>query len=285
MGSFENQFMSGMARPTSEILFEASHSQSLSPSHWSNSLTKRVLDFSAALLMLAVLLLPMLLLVLLSWFTSPGDVFFTQERCGKGGKTFWIYKFRTMVSDQKQGAVTLTRKGDDRVTEIGRFLRRFKIDELPQLFNVLRGDMSLVGSRPKLAKYAEMDQMSCRPGITGAATLAFRGEEDILKGFTNPREMEDFYLQYIMPIKSQLDASYMHVATFESDLRIAVLTLKACAGVKSKSALLSSLKLAQAERLMANSVPHEKPEPPMIRNYPPYPITGQERPRHVAQPS
>jgi lipopolysaccharide/colanic/teichoic acid biosynthesis glycosyltransferase len=252
--SFERRFMPGLVRMTSGIVFEDSTLELVAPSDWSNSRSKRMFDLGAAALALGVFSVPIAMLAIFIRLSSKGDVFFIQERLGKDGRPFRIYKFRTMVSDQERGAVHLTPKGDARITPVGRLLRRFKFDELPQVLNVLRGDMSIVGPRPKLAKYAETDQMTCRPGLTGAATLAFRGEENILSGFTDPKEMEDFYLQYIMPLKSRLDTSYSSIATLGSDLGMIVSTVRACAGLRPESSLLRSLRRVQYERLISASI-------------------------------
>jgi lipopolysaccharide/colanic/teichoic acid biosynthesis glycosyltransferase len=144
--------------------------------------------------------------------------------------------------------VGLTRKGDERITPLGRILRRYKLDELPQILNVLRGDMSIVGPRPKLATYVGIPNMPYRPGITGAATLEFRGEEEILRGFTDAAEMEAFYIHYIRPLKARLDMDYMQTSTFFSDMRLIFSTVKACAGFRGSSPVISSLWRVKSER-------------------------------------
>ena len=197
-------------------------------SPWSVSLTKRCFDVAVSLLVLAVFALPMVAIAILIRFSSPGPAFFVQERVGRAGRLFSIYKFRTMVfSPHKESGPGLTRDGDHRITLPGRVLRKLKLDELPQFYNILRGDMSLIGPRPKLPRYAAIRKPPFRPGITGAATLAFRKEEEILR-HVHPALLDDFYNQHIRPMKANIDLNYMAHATFSSDMRIAAATFLAC---------------------------------------------------------
>jgi lipopolysaccharide/colanic/teichoic acid biosynthesis glycosyltransferase len=196
-------------------------------SAWSLSRSRRLLDASVALLVLAILGLPMLAVALCVRLTSRGPAFFVQQRVGRKGRLFRIYKFRSMASNSSQSGPGLTRDGDCRITGMGRWLRKLKLDELPQFYNVLRGDMSLVGPRPKLPQYAGITNMPYRPGITGAATLAFRREEEIL-GRIHPRQLDLFYHQHIRPLKARMDARYMNRATFWSDMRMIAATFLAC---------------------------------------------------------
>jgi lipopolysaccharide/colanic/teichoic acid biosynthesis glycosyltransferase len=194
-------------------------------SPWALSATRRVLDFSVAALALIAFLPLIALAALLVRLDSPGPVFFRQRRMGRHGVEFTMYKFRSM-SPKKGSNSSITVTGDARITAIGALLRRYKLDELPQFWNVLRGDMCLVGPRPKLPHHEAL-HMACRPGITGAATLAFRKEEEFLSEIPED-QLETFYELFVKPAKAHLDLEYMHKATFQSDLGIVWRTATAC---------------------------------------------------------
>lgn len=187
---------------------------------WSLSTSKRVFDFSVALVVLLVFAIPMLLVAIAVRLTSRGPAIFTQKRVGRDGRLFSIYKFRSMESAPRgRSGSGLTAAGDQRVTALGMWLRKLKLDELPQFFNILRGDMSLVGPRPKLPAFSERWTAAYRPGITGAASLAFRQEEEML-GKLKPEEVESYYHDRIKPLKARIDLRYMMRATLWSDLRL-----------------------------------------------------------------
>jgi lipopolysaccharide/colanic/teichoic acid biosynthesis glycosyltransferase len=201
--------------------------ESPTASAWSLSFTKRLFDLSVAMLILVLFGAPMLAVAMCVLLTSPGPAFFSQYRVGRGGRFFRIYKFRTMSYGAESNGPGLTTNGDCRITAMGRWMRKLKIDEFPQFYNVLRGDMSLVGPRPKLPQYLGIANMPYRPGVTGAASLAFRHEEEILSR-VHPSQLDDFYNRHIRPLKARINARYMCRATFWSDMRMIGATLIAC---------------------------------------------------------
>ena len=193
---------------------------------------KRVFDVACAAIGL-VLLSPLFAVVAL-WvkLDSTGPVFFRQERVGRGGALFRIHKFRTMASGAGPGAgLAITVGADPRITRAGTFLRRSKIDELPQLLDVLAGSMSLVGPRPEVPRYvatyppALRDKvLSVRPGITDFASIEFRHESDLLARAADP---EREYREVVLPAKLKLAAAYVDHASLGTDLRVIGRTLKA----------------------------------------------------------
>jgi len=196
---------------------------------------KRAFDFVIALAG-ALCLLPLFLAVaVLIKLDSRGPVFFRQERMGRGLRPFFIYKFRTMVSDAPRRGGPITFGEDPRITRIGRFLRRTKIDELPQLINVLKGEMSIVGPRPEVRQYVERfledyeEILRVRPGITDLASLTYRDEAAILGASYDPEEM---YLKRILPMKVNLGKEYVRRSSMVFDLTLIFKTLAALTGMK-----------------------------------------------------
>ena len=170
-----------------------------------------------------------LLIAFLIKMDSPGSVFFRQERVGKHGKIFHMHKFRTMVTGAEFMGLQITVRADSRVTRFGRVLRKYKLDELPQLVDVLFGDMSIVGPRPEVPHYVgfypdEIRKLiqSVLPGITDPASIKFRNENDILSYSNDP---ERTYIQEILPIKLNYYKNYIREKTFMGDLRIILDTL------------------------------------------------------------
>lgn len=179
---------------------------------WVHGAGKRALDFSFALAAF-LLAFPLLTVIAVAVkLTSRGPVLFRQERMGKGGEPFTILKFRTM---RVQDGPLVTSRTDARITAVGGWLRRAKLDELPQIVNVLRGDMSLVGPRPKVSDH-QVSELICRPGLTGAATLAFIEEEKML--VTVPEDqLETYVIDVLHRIKSEVDHEYALRSTLRSD--------------------------------------------------------------------
>jgi lipopolysaccharide/colanic/teichoic acid biosynthesis glycosyltransferase len=181
---------------------------------------RRLLDVVAAAVGLVILSPLLALLAAAVKLSSIGPVLHRAERVGRGGKLFTLYKFRSMRLGQAGPAIT--RANDPRITTAGHFIRRTKLDELPQLINVLRGDMSLVGPRPEVLRYvalydAEQQRiLSVRPGMTSPASLLYRAEEEQLVG----DEWERYYVGTIMPAKLRIDLEYIDRRSVASDLRV-----------------------------------------------------------------
>lgn len=189
---------------------------------------KRAFDVVVSAAGLLVLAPALCLLAALVRLSSPGPAFFRQERIGRGGRPFELLKFRSMRPSA--GGPQVTAGSDRRITPVGRFLRATKLDELPQLINVVRGDMSLVGPRPEVARYvqhytdAQREVLSVRPGITGISQLLFRHEEEMLAG---QEDVEGFYIREIMPQKLELDLRYVADHSVAGDAGIILRTLLA----------------------------------------------------------
>lgn len=194
-------------------------------SAWNQSQGKRVLDVLVSGSVVLCCLPLMAVAALIVALTSAGPVLFRQIRSGQGGRPFELLKFRSMTHRQNAASPGVTRSGDTRITPVGRFLRRFKLDELPQLMNVLRGDMSLVGPRPDLPEFLQAlvpehrALLELKPGLTGAATLQFRHEEELLSAVSE-KDLEEHYVTKVLPQKARLDVAYAERATWVSDLGI-----------------------------------------------------------------
>ena len=191
---------------------------------------KRFFDFISSFLGL-IILSPIIILIML-WIKrdSDGPVFFLQQRVGLNGKLFNIFKFRTMIPDAEQKGLKVTVGTDPRITKSGHFLRKTKIDELPQLLNVFFGQMSIVGPRPEVPEFMNEYSteirskiLSVRPGITDLASIEFTNEAEILAGSLDPKQK---YIDDVMPIKAKFYMNYVDNNNFISDLKIILLTLK-----------------------------------------------------------
>lgn len=184
---------------------------------------KRAFDFVLSLLGLIIFFPVLLVISILIILDSKGGVFFGQKRVGKDETLFKLIKFRTMhTGSDKKGLLTVGHK-DKRITHVGYFLRKSKLDELPQLLNILKGDMSFVGPRPEVPRYVEMyneDQLKVlqvRPGLTDYASLEYIHESELLAKSENP---EKTYIEEIMPAKLKLNQKYIREKSFFTDLKI-----------------------------------------------------------------
>ena len=190
---------------------------------------KRLFDIIFALLGL-ILVSPLLLLIaIIIKMTAGGPVFYKGQRVGKNGRLFKIWKFRTMIPDAEKQGGSATSANDSRLTKLGKFLKRYKLDELPQLFNILRGEMSFVGPRPEVSFYVNMMAeeerkiiLSVRPGMTDLASLWDFREEEVLKGSPDP---EKTYMEKIRPTKIKLQLDYVKNRSFWLDLKIILKTI------------------------------------------------------------
>ena len=189
---------------------------------------KRIFDITLSLFGLIILLPFMLIIVILIKIDSKGPVFFKQIRVTKNGKEFKIFKYRTMrVGSDKYSQITVGKDG--RITKIGSFLRKYKLDEIPQLINVLIGDMSLVGPRPEVPKYVALytdeqkEILKVRAGITDYASIEFSDENDLL---ASEEEPEKAYIEKIMPKKIELNKKYLSKISILTDIKIILLTIK-----------------------------------------------------------
>lgn len=189
---------------------------------------KRLFDLTVSVAAL-VLLGPLLLLIALATAVTDGlPVLFTQQRVGRNFKPFTLLKFRTMHSNSTGPQITST--DDPRVTRVGQVLRTTKLDELPQLLNVIRGDMSLVGPRPEVPMYVEQFKddfaiiLTVRPGITGAGSVAFHNESDILAGAEDPQR---FYVEDVLPRKIEIEKEYVATSSLGGDVKILAATVSA----------------------------------------------------------
>jgi len=214
-------------------------------------MVKRVFDIVMALAGL-VLLSPLLFVTaILIKLDSAGPIFFRQERMGKGFQPFFIFKFRTMVEGASYKGGSITFGGDPRITRVGQLLRKTKVDELPQLINVLKGDMSLVGPRPEVCQFVELfrrdyeEILRIRPGITDLASLKYRDEAHVLGKAENA---EEEYIQHILPDKIRLAKEYLQRSSFFFDLRLIFKTLF------SLFAQTSELKQTHGTQSLHNSI-------------------------------
>jgi lipopolysaccharide/colanic/teichoic acid biosynthesis glycosyltransferase len=189
---------------------------------------KRLFDILLSFFAIIVLLPFFIIISLLIVLSSRGGIFYTQKRVGKDNRDFNLYKFRTMVPGAHKSGLLTVGGRDPRITKVGYFLRKYKLDELPQLLNILKGDMSIVGPRPEVRKYVELynDEqlkvLSVRPGLTDYASLEYINENEILGKSDDP---EALYINKVMPEKLQLNLKYIKEKSLITDLKIILKTV------------------------------------------------------------
>ena len=191
---------------------------------------KRIMDLLIAILLLVVLFPFLLIIGIIIASTSKGGVFFLQERVTTYGRRFKIIKFRTMVADAEKKGSLVTRKEDNRITGVGKFLRKVRLDELPQLINIIKGDMSLVGTRPEVPKYVEQYEpemlatLLMPAGVTSKASIMFKDEDELLaKG----SDVDKIYVQEVLPEKMKYNLEYIKEFTFFNDIKLMFQTVLA----------------------------------------------------------
>ncbi len=189
---------------------------------------KRLFDIAFSLTFLLVLSPVLVTIWILVKLSGEGPGLFKQTRIGKNGSTFILYKFRTMRYSPETDGLSITSRDDNRVTALGKYLRKYKLDELPQLYNVLKGEMSVVGPRPESKKYVDLFEndysyiLQISPGLTDYAALEFRNEEEVLAGH---EDVEEAYIDVVLPKKILLYRKYINEMSFQTDLKIVIRTL------------------------------------------------------------
>lgn len=191
-------------------------------------MAKRLFDIIFSILGIVILSPFLLIISVLILFTSAGGAFYRQIRVGKNGNEFKVFKFRTMRKDaDKSGSLTVGMR-DNRITAIGFYLRKYKLDELPQLFNILLGEMSFVGPRPEVPKYVALYDneqkavLAVKPGLTDYASIVYSEENKLLATAENP---EEFYVKKVMPAKLKLNLRYINEMNLETDLKVILKTI------------------------------------------------------------
>ena len=190
---------------------------------------KRITDLIFAVILLVVLIIPIIIIAVAVKATSKGPVFYRQVRVTTYGKNFKILKFRTMVENADKIGSLVTTDSDSRVTKVGRFLRKYRLDELPQIFNVLSGSMSVVGTRPEVPKYVEQYKpeyfatLLIPAGITSLASIMYKDEEKLL---SSEQDVDKVYIEKILPEKMKYNLQYTENFGFRSDLKLMLKTVK-----------------------------------------------------------
>lgn len=190
---------------------------------------KRITDLIFAVILVVVLIIPIIIIAVAVKATSKGPVFYRQVRVTTYGKNFKILKFRTMVENADKIGSLVTTDSDSRVTKVGRFLRKYRLDELPQIFNVLSGSMSVVGTRPEVPKYVEqykpeyLATLLIPAGITSLASIMYKDEEKLL---SSEQDVDKVYIEIILPEKMKYNLQYTENFGFRSDLKLMLKTVK-----------------------------------------------------------
>ena len=193
---------------------------------------KRVVDILLSLIMILLLLLPMAVIAVIIKCTSKGPVLYKQVRVTKYGKTFRIWKFRTMAVGADKAGALVTSANDNRITGVGKTLRRFRLDELPQAFHVLSGKMSFVGTRPEVVKYVDrytpemMATLLMPAGITSLASIKFKDEDAMIGDVSDPAEVDRIYVEEILPKKMAYNLEYISRFGFGRDIALMLSTVK-----------------------------------------------------------
>lgn len=222
MKAFEKlpaEFQCDEVRPYYELLKKKTASRVL----------KRVFDLIVSLTMLGFLIVPIIVISIIVKSTSPGHVFFRQERVTTYGRRFKIFKFRTMVENAEALGTQVTTDSDSRVTGIGRFLRKYRLDELPQVFNVIGGSMSFVGTRPEVVRYVEQYKneyyatLLLPAGITSLTSIMYKDEEKLLSSAENADKV---YVEQVLPEKMKYNLQYVKSFGFSSDIKLMFKTVK-----------------------------------------------------------
>ena len=188
---------------------------------------KRIFDIIFSVLTLIILLIPIFIISIAIKLDSKGSVFYRQERVTMYGKKFKIFKFRTMVSNADKIGTLVTVKSDSRITKVGKFLRKYRLDEFPQIFNIFLGDMSFVGTRPEVTKYVERysDYMYATlllpAGLTSYSSINYKDEDEMIsKHLDDNISVDDIYIKYILPDKMKYNIEYIERFSFWYDIKI-----------------------------------------------------------------
>lgn len=193
---------------------------------------KRLTDILLALIMLIILILPMAIIALVVKMTSKGPVFYRQERVTTYNRRFMILKFRTMTVGADKAGALVTSANDARVTNVGAKLRKFRLDELPQIFHVLSGKMSFVGTRPEVVRFVEryepemMATLLMPAGITSLASIRYKDEDEIIGSISDPNDVDRVYIEQILPEKMKYNLEYLSDFSFFGDVKLMFSTVK-----------------------------------------------------------